>query len=68
MKKLRPGEVRFTVRPHRTGPRSTVWEVYDRARGSIPAQTTELGRVKQCHSTEELAQAEADRLNREHPV
>lgn len=65
-KKLAPGEIRFVVRPRQTGPRTTLFEVYDRARGTVPVQTPELGKVTQDHPTEGAAQTEADRLNAAH--
>lgn len=54
-------EVRFVPRPHKTGPRTTVWEVYDKSSGSVG--NIRFGTaVQQDHLTEAGAQAECDRL------
>jgi hypothetical protein len=56
-------KTRFIVKPLKYG-RHTLYGVYDTVKGSYPAITNEFGRVQQDHTTEESAQAEADRLNR----
>ena len=63
MKRLMPGEARFTVRPRKTGPRTTAWEVYDKVRGSVSPAHPEFGKIAQDHPSEAAAQKEADRLN-----
>lgn len=53
--------IRFTAKPRGEG-RARTWGVYDRDRGSWPAQLPGFGRVQQDLPTEARAQAEADRL------
>lgn len=60
MKQLAKGERRFI--PKKV---DRLFRVYDRANGSFPYRTPELGQVTQ-DVTEAEAQAEADRLNEEH--
>lgn len=62
MKKLRKGEVRFVVKEIETG-KSSVYRVYDKARGSFPYLSEELGTVQQDFEKETSAAAEAERLN-----
>lgn len=62
MKELRTGEVRFTVKEIVNGKKS-VYRVYDKARGSFPYVSPELGTVQQDFEKEASAVAEADRLN-----
>ena len=57
MKKLAKGELRFIPKKI-----DKLWRVYDRANGSYPYSSIELGVVTQDVS-EADAQAEADRLN-----
>lgn len=54
-------EVRFVPREHRLSPRTTEWEVYDKATGSVG--NVRFGtNVKMVHLTKAEAQAECDRL------
>lgn len=65
-KKLAPGELRFIAKLFDA--KKKLWGVYDKARGSWPITSPQLGDVKQELKLESDAQAEADRLNKEHPV
>ena len=49
-------------------PKPMFWRVYDRANGSFPFRTKELGEVAQEHETQALAESEANRLNDKFPV
>lgn len=58
-KKMLPGELRFVTKKIDKG-----FRVYDRARGSFPFHSPELGgEVQQDHQAEEAAAAECARLN-----
>lgn len=58
MKKLATGELRFVAKVWA----GKVFGVYDRARGSWPVQTPELGKVAQ-ETSQADAEVEAERLN-----
>lgn len=58
MKKLLAGQIRFVVKKI-----DKAWRVYDKSRGSYPYSTEELGTVQQ-DVAEEIAEAEAERLNK----
>lgn len=58
MKTLREGEVRFLARQI-----DKLWRVYDRARGSYPYQSPELGGEILQDVDKSSAEAEAERLN-----
>ncbi len=60
-RKIPATQVRFSPRPKQVGPRTTRWEVYDRATGSVG--NLRFGtKVVMEHATEAAAQKECDRL------
>lgn len=63
-KQLQEGELRFIARAWD----KKLWGIYDKARGSWPGQTPELGIVPQELESKEAAEEIADRLNKDHPV
>jgi hypothetical protein len=65
-KKLAPGEMRYIAKLFDA--KKKLWGIYDKARGSWPVTRPDIGDVKQELKLESDAQAEADRLNKEHPV
>lgn len=65
-KKLAPGELRFIAKLFDA--KKKIWGIYDKARGSWPVRSPELGEVKQDLKLELEAAEEAERLNAEHSV